>query len=512
MIPLFTRAAVRALDADAIERLGVPGLVLMENAGAGATRLLREAFAAELGAPLVIGGPGQNGGDAWVVARQLFAAGISPRVVLVGTREKVRDDAQVNLAALERLGIPVTVLSEGETELARLLGQATMVVDGLFGTGLDRPVSGVYARAIELINAAARPVWALDLPSGIDADTGQVLGVAVRARATATFAAHKCGLFQHPGAEHAGAITLVSIGVPALHDLHCAVIEPADVAALLVPRAPASHKGTNGHVLALAGSPGKTGAALLAATGALRAGAGLVTVATSRAAQQALDQKVVEVMTEALEDADLVAQALSLARGKASALLGPGFGLEPVRREAARALAVQLPLPCVLDADALTAIALAPDLRLLREAAAPRVLTPHPGEAARLLGTGTAEVAHDRYGAAQRLAAESGQVVVLKGAGTLVAAPDGRLRVCRAGTPALGSAGTGDVLAGAIAALCATCPPFEAAWAGVELHAQAAEIVAASDRGTLANEVAAGLPRALERCRALAIKARGQAG
>jgi hydroxyethylthiazole kinase-like uncharacterized protein yjeF len=507
MIPLSTREAVRALDADAIERLGVPGLVLMENAGAGATRILRERFAGQLGAPLVVGGTGQNGGDAWVVARQLFCAGIAARVVLVGERARVRGDALVNLSALEALGIPVAVQAEGEVELARLLGQASLVVDGLFGTGLDRPVGGVQARAIELINAARRPVLALDLPSGLDADTGQVLGSAIRATATATFALHKRGLYQHPGAELAGEVTLVSIGVPASCDESCALIESADVARLLSPRAPASHKGTNGHVLVLAGSPGKTGAALLSATAALRAGAGLVTIATSPAARAALDHKVVEVMTATLDERGPVESALGLARDRDVALLGPGFGLDEEARRVLRELAVKLPLPCVLDADALTAIA--PELGQLRGAAGPRVLTPHPGEAARLLGTRTDEVARDRYAAAQRLARDSGQVVVLKGAGTLVAAPDGRLRVCRSGTPALGSAGTGDVLAGTIAALCASCTPFEAAWAGVELHAVSAEIVAASDRGTLANEVAAGLPRALERCRALGHPARG---
>jgi hydroxyethylthiazole kinase-like uncharacterized protein yjeF len=315
-----------------------------------------------------------------------------------------------------------------------------------------------------------------------------------------TFAAHKPGLHQHPGAALAGELHCVSIGVPVPAAAARGLIEARDVAALL-PRRPAdAHKGSSGHVLAIAGSAGKTGAALLAATGALRAGAGLVTIASDGETRRALDHKVVELMTAELPAQAASAAAITLAEGKAAALLGPGLGLTPERRAFARELALALPVACVLDADALTA--LGTQLGDLRGAAAPRVLTPHPGEASRLLGRTTAAIQADRLRAAQELAEASGQVVVLKGARSVIAGPRGELRISRAGTPALGVAGTGDVLSGAIAALLGSLAPFDAAWCAVELHARAGEIAAQSDRGLLASEVADALARALEQVRA----------
>jgi NAD(P)H-hydrate epimerase len=231
----------------------------------------------------------------------------------------------------------------------------------------------------------------------------------------------------------------------------------------------------------------------------MRAGAGLVTIAADAETQRVLEHKVLELMTAQFDAAAPLASLLTLAEGKASALLGPGFGLDDARRELATSLARELPIPCVLDADALTA--LGTDLEQLREARAPRILTPHPTEAARLLGRSTAAVQADRYGAASELAVRSGQVAVLKGARTVIATPEGDLRICRAGTPALGVAGTGDVLAGVLSALVARERAHAAALAGVQIHALAGEIAAESDRGMLASEVAHAIPRALERIR-----------
>jgi hydroxyethylthiazole kinase-like uncharacterized protein yjeF len=499
VIPLLSRAEVRAFDRDAIKRLGLPGLLLMENAGAQAAALLRTKFPERLGRVLVLGGVGQNGGDAWVVARHLLCAGVRPRCVLVGELTKVAGDARVNLSALEALGLAVEH-GLAPAAIPAAAREASLIVDGLFGTGLDRPLTGALLELVEALNASGTALVALDLPSGIDADTGQPLGGALRAALTVTFAGHKPGLHQHPGAALAGELHCVSIGVPAPNNVARGLIEAQDVAALL-PRRPAdAHKGSSGHVLAIAGSAGKTGAALLAATGALRAGAGLVTIASDAETRRALDHKVVELMTAELPEQGTAAAALALASGKAAALLGPGLGLGPERRALARELALALPLPCVLDADALTA--LGTELGELRGCAAARVLTPHPGEASRLLGRSTAAVQADRLRAAQELAAASGQVVVLKGARSVIAGPQGELRISRAGTPALGVAGTGDVLSGAIAALLALLAPFEAAFCAVELHARAGEIAARSDRGLLASEVAAALALALEQVRA----------
>jgi NAD(P)H-hydrate epimerase len=486
MIPLYTREEMHEVDRAASGDYGIPSIALMESAGARATDVLHRDYASKLAHVLVVGGEGQNGGDGWVVARHLRSQGLVPTCVLIGSDERVRGDARVNLAALRALGVSVLVLGGHAVEqLALLVQQASLVVDALFGTGLSRNVEGHFARTIELLNQARVPICSLDIPSGVDANRGQVLGCAVWATSTVTFAGQKRGLHQFPGVAHAGRVTCVSIGAKLPDGPRVGLIEDRDVAALLVPAAGDSHKGTRGHVLAIAGSRGKTGAAILAALGAMRAGAGLVTIAADPETQRVLEHKVLELMTAQFDAAAPLASLLTLAEGKASALLGPGFGLDDARRELATSLARELPIPCVLDADALTA--LGTDLEQLREARAPRILTPHPTEAARLLGRSTDAVQADRYGAASELAVRSGQVVVLKGARTVIATPEGALRICRAGTPALGVAGPERAHA--------------AASAGVQIHALAGEIAAESDRGMLASEVAHAIPRALERIR-----------
>jgi hydroxyethylthiazole kinase-like uncharacterized protein yjeF len=500
MIPLFTREQMRAVDRAATERHQVPGLVLMENAGVGATEHLLRLYSGQLEHVLIVGGEGQNGGDGWVVARQLHARGFSPRCFLVGREDEVQGDARVNLEAVRAYGIALTVVSGAEVEqLVEAVRAASLVVDALFGTGLSRALGGDYARVVSILDQAHAPICALDLPSGIDADTGAVLGCAVRAHSTVTFAGHKLGLHQYPAVAHVGELACVGIGVPVPGAGDSALIESRDVAELLPVDRGDAHKGTRGHVLAIAGSRGKTGAALLSALGALRAGAGLVTIASDSETQRVLEHKVLEIMTAAHDDDDALSSLLALAKGKRAALLGPGFGLGSERRELVRSLVVALPLPTVIDADGLTA--LAGELELLRGATGPRILTPHPGEAAALLGCSTVEVQADRYRAVRELARRSGQVVVLKGARTVIASPEGALRICRAGTPALGVAGTGDVLSGVIAALSVSLTPFAAAWAGVQIHAVAGEIAAQTDRGLLASEVAGHVPAALDQMR-----------
>jgi len=509
VIPLLTREAARAIDIDAGARLGVAGIVLMENAGRAAFELIRVRFGEQLAAVAVLGGVGQNGGDAWVVARHLSMLGLQPRCVLLGPREKVAGDAALTLNELEKLGLRVQSVTSGDMRaLGQALAGATLIVDGLFGTGLDREIVGVCAAAIEAMNAAGAPCVALDLPSGVDADSGAVLGVAVQAQLTVTFAAHKRGLHQHPGAALAGEVVCVPIGVPGPRGAPVEAMEAADVAAWLPRRRPDTHKGAAGHVLVVAGAPGRTGAALLAGMAALRAGAGLVTLCPRAGARAALDAKIIELMSaDVPEDSGAAMEVLHALAASAQALVvGPGFGTDTVAREVMRKLAVTLAAPLVLDADALTAIGT--DVGMLASAAAARVLTPHPGEAARMLGITSAAVQADRYAAAAKLARLSQAVVVLKGARTIVAEPSGRMRVCPRDVPALAVAGTGDVLAGAVAALCAELAPFDAACAAVYLHALAGELAARSDRGLLAREVADALPDALEACRA-AVKVTG---
>jgi len=331
-----------------------------------------------------------------------------------------------------------------------------------------------------------------------------VLGLAVQAAVTVTFAAHKRGLHQQPGAAHAGQIICVDIDAPSPVSA-AAAVELVDVARGIERRPDDWHKGDSGHVLVFGGSKGMTGAALLAALGALRVGAGLATIATDREARTALDQKVIEIMTAELADDPQAAieRAIELAKDKAVAVLGPGAGLDDRARTLVRELAVRLPIPTIVDADALTALSDAPER--LRDAVAPRVITPHSGEAGRLLRMSTSAVQADRFAAADALARRTGAIAVLKGARTIVASPDGQQSVCDRGTPALAVAGTGDVLAGTIAGVQAGsrfAPSALSVGCSVVLHALAGEIAAKSDRGLLAREVADALPLALEACRA----------
>lgn len=505
MIPLLSREAVRGLDRDAAGRLGVPGLVLMENAGRGAFDAIRARFGDALERVVIVAGPGQNGGDGFVVARHLLQAGYTPAVFLLGAASALTGDAAANQRVLRALELPVNELGESDHgPLDAALASATLVVDALFGTGLTRPLDGAFARAIERMEACRAPLVALDLPSGVDADTGAVLGSAPLAALTITFAAHKRGLHQHPGAAHAGQIVCAPIGVPTPREViasSAGLLEASDVAGWVPPRAPDAHKGSAGHVLIVAGAPGRTGAAQLAGLAALRMGAGLATIATHAAARAALDQKITELMTETLPSDldDALSVVHTLAKTRQAAVVGPGFGTDPDALAFLRALAIELPIPSVLDADALTA--LGTDHTFLRRAAAPRVLTPHPGEAARMLGVTSQAVQADRFAAAEKLASQTGAVVVLKGSRTIIASPNAPPRVCPRGTPAMAVAGTGDVLAGALGALLAQLEPLIAASAATYLHGLAGELATPHDRGLLASELAAALPAALAACR-----------
>lgn len=497
MQSLFTREESRDVDRVAIEELGVVSLVLMENAGRGASDAIIDVFDDRLERVVLVGGPGQNGGDAWVIARRLTLFGFEPLAVLVGDPSRLRGDARTNWALLGKLGVDRVELAPDEaTRLDAHLSDATLVVDGLFGTGLDRPIVGGYADAIAAIEAAEAPVVSLDVPSGLDADTGAILGVAPGAAMTVTFAGQKRGLHQYPGVEHAGEVRVVDIGIPTSADSNASLWDADDLPALIAPRADDAHKGTNGHLLVVGGAPGKTGAAVLAGRAAFRGGAGLVTIGARSDSRAALEGKVIELMTAALPDEADEAAVHALCEGKRAVVLGPGMGLDELGHAWASAFARYAPVPMVIDADGLTNLS-DDGLEQLRDAAAPRILTPHPGEAARLLERTTSEVQRDRYSAAAALAEKSGQVVILKGARSIVAA-GGELRVCAEGTPALGVAGTGDVLSGVVGALAMTLDPLDAAIAGALLHALAGVEASVGDRGLIASEVADAVPVVLD--------------
>jgi NAD(P)H-hydrate epimerase len=503
MTPVLSRAQMRAFDAHAMGPCRVPSIVLMENAGRGATEVLvRDFFSGDVASarPLVVCGTGNNGGDGFVVARRLAVLGAKPSVYLAGDPQKASPDARTNLEAWRGIGGEVRELAAASStpSLRDALSAADVVVDALFGTGLDRPIEGFLADAVHAMNASPVRRFAIDLPSGLDADTGEALGIAIEAHATATFAHPKLGLYTPNGARLAGAIHVVNIGVPSLPVAHLGrtveAIEPSDLRGWLPPRQPGAYKTSVGHVVVVAGSPGKIGAPKLVARGAMRAGAGLATIATWPAAANAIESSTLEVMTARI-DASNPASLESILHSKQAVVVGPGLGLGDDARRVVEYLLASWKGPIVVDADALSLFAGAPRVF---SASAKAVLTPHPGELGRLLGRKPAEVESDRYGAARDLVSASGAVVVLKGASTIVAAPDGRVGVAPIACPALATAGAGDVLGGVVAAMMCSLPAFEAACAGVMLHALAGEAWSrrhqGADRGLLAHEIADYLP------------------
>jgi NAD(P)H-hydrate epimerase len=490
MKPVVTAIEMRALDRATIEEIGLPGAVLMETAG----RAVADAAAplAAAGHVAVVCGPGNNGGDGFVAARVLRERGADAVVYLACPREAVRGDARLHLEALERSGGVVRDLSTASylEEHGAAIAGAAVVVDALFGTGLTRAVEGHAAAVIARIDQASGTVVAADLPSGIDADTGGVLGVAVTADVTVTMGALKVGLASAPGFVHAGEVRVAEIGIPraliVAQGARAGLIDEGDARAMAPRPGPLDHKGTRGHVLVVGGSPGRRGAARLAASAALRAGAGLVTLAGAGPGEVAAADPV---MTASCDDAVALA---GLVAGKDAIVIGPGMQ----RGAAGRALvdaALDAGAPVVLDADALNH--LGTDLARVAAATAPAILTPHPGEAARLLGVTVAAIEADRLAAVRRLAGASRAIVVLKGARTLVC--DGTLgdefvSINPTGAPALATGGTGDVLAGAIGALLAQgLAPADAARLGVWVHGVAGELAggALGTRGATATDV-----------------------
>jgi hydroxyethylthiazole kinase-like uncharacterized protein yjeF len=506
LTPLPDAERMRAIDRWAIDVRGVPSLDLMERAGAGVTRAVERLVPD--GPVVVVCGTGNNGGDGLVVARLLRDAGRPVTVVCAGSPERLSGDARANL---ERLP------GEGPVDLAMgtdALGRASVIVDALLGTGFAGEPRGAVGEAIEAIESRMAPVLSVDVPSGVDASTGVVAGAAVHARATVTFHAGKPGLWIHPGKAHAGEVEVLDIGIPRgdPSEAELGLIAPA-VLALLPRRGADSTKFSSGHVFIAGGSRGLTGAPRMAALGAMRAGAGYVTACIPASLQAVLASGgPPELMTRGLPDdggvltpAGVEVVLEGLRRGGALAL-GPGLGRGEHQVAFARALARRAEVPLVLDADGLNAHADASGahggghLDDLARREAPTVLTPHPGELARLLDTDAAHISGARLAHARQAAERARAVVVLKGDDTLVADPRGRVAVSPGGSPGLATAGTGDVLCGVIAALLAQgLPPFTAAAAGVLLHVQAGRLAAracGAAEGVIASDVIASLPTA----------------
>ena len=563
MIPVLTRAQMRAFDKFAIDVCHVPGAVLMENAGRGAADVISALIEARRqravaspsrssagsggvsspasmalprrgpqsllaakarhfpvrhvanpGQParyplnarvVVVCGTGLNGGDGFVVARHLLARGADVEVFLAGDSEKVTGESRVNHDAFIDIGGQFTELPQGAPlrPLAAALAEAEFLVDALFGTGLDRPIEGHLADVIAVMNAASCQCVALDIPSGLHADSGEPLGTAVQADDTVTFGHLKIGLLTPEGARLAGHVHVVDLGVPdapiLAHIGHVAeVIQKETIGSYIVPREANTHKHLAGNVLVIAGSAGKLGAALLTAQASMRAGAGLVTVCTWPDAALSLESRVVEIMTARIDPDRIEASLDEALVGKRTVGIGPGLGLDERARRAVDHVVLGWEGLKVVDADALTHFVGRPEA--LAGARGDLVLTPHPGELGRLLGRSARAIEQDRFGAVREAVALTKATVILKGARTIIATPDGRMFICMAGNPALATAGSGDVLTGIIAAFACGMSSDRAASAGVLVHALAGDLWRAKtgcDRGLLASEIAEGVPQIL---------------
>ncbi len=490
---VVTPAEMAALDAHTIREIGVPGVVLMERA---ALAVASEVKARWPGQPVLIAcGPGNNGGDGLAAARILKLWGTS--VTCYAPHADYKGDALIQYNAAQKVGVPFLADLDAFDEAAR---QAAVIVDGLFGTGLRADCSGSWAELIEAINRSGRPVLAVDIPSGIDGETGKVRGTAIRAACTVTFQYLKLGHCLFPGREHAGELIAADIGIAEERSLFEGrrVLDWQD--AKFCPRRADSHKGSYGHVVVVAGSMGMLGAGALAARAAVRGGAGLVTWVVPQSLVIPASSLVTEVMLCPVPDCggrlcsaseNALRQALA---GKTALVIGPGMSRNPDTTELIRNILHTIDIPMVVDADALFAVSGYPALFPKAE----RVLTPHPGEMARLLGSTVEEVEADRIGAVRRCTEQYGGTSVLKGATTLIAS-GGELTLNLTGNPGMATGGAGDVLAGLTGALLAQgCSAYEAASRACWLHGRAGDIAAAEkgQAGLAAGDIAECLPRA----------------
>lgn len=481
---------MREIDRTTIDEMGISSLVLMENAGLGLVDEIEKRTKGQRLKVTVVCGPGNNGGDGMVAARHLSERGHEVVTFLAVPRSSFSGDAKIQLRTLTRLGGDVNVLSSPSSyeRAFRRAGDSDVAIDSLFGTGLGKNVEGKWAQCVRIINSCPGLVISADIPSGLDARTGHPLGECVTADVTVTFGLLKTGLVLFPGAQFAGEVVVADIGIPRSvieeMDLSGSILGPGPVERLYSERWPDTHKGTYGHLLLCCGSAGKLGAGILASRGALRAGAGLVTLCVPASALHEVDAATPEVMTAPLPEtaegsfSRLGANGLKkLIYDRDAVAIGPGISTDPEVGDLVREVLSWQGFPAVVDADALNV--LDGNLELLRPRGPDTVLTPHPGEMSRLLGSNTTDVQSDRIGAALECAGRCQSVVVLKGAGTVVAHPEGTYYINTTGNPGMASGGTGDVLTGMIGALLARgCSALDSAAAAVYLHGAAADMAA----------------------------------
>lgn len=510
-----TATEMHQIDAAAAGEYEIPGAVLMENAGAVVAAAVKTLLTAGSGNRIcVFCGKGNNGGDGFVAARYLLNHGFRVQICLLAEAASLSGDARRFFSVLQKMNADILAIVDTRDwdKAAVAISFADCLVDALLGTGLRGTPSDHMLTAIDLLNASGKPVIAVDIPSGVEADTGCVAKTAVKAMQTVTFGLPKPGLYLHPGAAHAGKLTVADIGIPADLLVDRAIKQnaagAADILAMLPVRASDAHKGSCGRVGVIAGSPGMTGAAVLAATGALRSGAGLVTLGVAASLQPIVAVKLTEVMSCSWpESADgalghqSVPYMEELAAKSDAILIGPGLGRSEETQTAVRQFIQAACRPLIIDADAL--VALAADINILRQTEALAVLTPHPGEMAMLTGLTVEEIGQDRLYVARQAAIDWASIVVLKGAGTVVAFPDGEVYLNSTGNPGMATGGSGDVLAGIIAGFIAQgMSSHDAAVAGVYVHGLAGDLAASGGMiGMTAGDLAAAVPAALHSLR-----------
>ncbi|MFH2045095.1 MAG: NAD(P)H-hydrate dehydratase [Pseudomonadota bacterium] len=479
---LTTASEMQQMDKSTID-FGLPGRVLMENAGCGATQVLLDKICIKGSEKVgIIAGRGNNGGDGFVIARRLLQKGFDVSVYLLSKASLVKGDALANLELLYPLGIPFIEITDNE---AFVVNQNSMRhkdvwVDAIFGTGLKSDIKGYIKDVIGFINSLKKPVFAVDIASGIDSDNGQIHGECIHAVVTATFGYAKLGHYIYPGAHHSGEVEIIDIGIPSFIADKIGpkqyLLTHEKINTILKPRIKDVHKGSTGHVFIIGGSPGKTGAAAMTAMAAMRSGAGLVTLGVPKSLHSAIESTTLEVMSCALSENsegflsessfDAVMHNIS---GKKCIAIGPGLGTDPSTKKLVIRLLHEIEVPVVIDADALNL--LAKETSVLKKLKTPVVLTPHPGEMSRLTGKTVSQIQKNRVACAREFATEFNVHLVLKGAGTVIAHPDGRVFINSTGNSGMASGGMGDILTGIITGFLAqNYSAKDAVKLGVYLH------------------------------------------
>ncbi|MDP2944992.1 MAG: NAD(P)H-hydrate dehydratase [Atribacterota bacterium] len=507
---VVTSQQMREIDRKAIEENKISGLALMENAGLRIFQSLKDIYSdLRLKKIIIFAGSGNNGGDGFVVARHLYDYGVKVKVFLLAPFHKIKDEAGENLNIIDKVGVE---LIEVETvkleEIQKVIQNSDLIIDAILGTGLQGRVTDLKAEIINLINVANKEVVAIDVPSGLNADSGKIEGPCIKATHTITLALPKIGLLLFPGASFAGKVKVEDIGIPSYllknNKIKTNMITKEIVKSLLPFRATYSHKGSFGKVLILAGSVGMTGAAYLASEAAMRSGTGIVVLGIPRSLNQIMEIKLTEVMTLPL--AETVKQSLGeeaeetiskLMKNYSVLGIGPGISRQAETQRLVRKIIEKSNIPLVVDADAI--YALSKDTNILKKVKVPMVITPHPGEMAKLINKGIDYILDNQLDIAREIAQEFGIVVVLKGARTIVANKEGEAYINIGDNSGMATGGTGDVLTGIICSLIAQgADSFSAAIAGVYIHSLAGDLARdiKGERGMIASDILSHVPQA----------------